>query len=805
MRYAVASVLGSLLMLWGGAGSALGAGAPEIRTLSNRADLISGGDALVQVVPPAGVDTSALGVEVDGRNVTSAFAVRPDGRYLGLLKGLRNGDNVVTADVSGQQASQLTITNRPIGGPVLAGPQIQPWTCFDGALDKQCNRPVKYDFFYKSTAGGSLQSYDPANPPPDVATTTTDQGKTVPYIVREETGTIDRDEYRVAVLFDPKQPWSPVAPQDGFNHKLVIFHGFSCDTGYTQAAAPDVLNETALARGFVTMSHALDNAGHNCNIATQAESLIMTKEHVIDTYGTVRYTIGSGCSGGSLVQQQVANAYPGLYQGITPACSFTDAWSSAMQYVDYQLLRRYFENPSAWGTGVTWAPDNVQAVEGHPNPANAVTFTTAIASSGDPSRSCPGVPADQVFDEKTNPKGVRCSFQDYMINVFGPRPQDGYANRPADNVGVEYGRKALVAGKISAAQFVDVNDKLGGWDINYNPTQERVAADRVSLARVYRSGAVDQADNLDKVAIIDLRGPDPGAFHDVYRTYVMRARLDREHGTHANQILWRGQVPLLGDANYTGESIVAMDKWLGVVESDPRDLPLAQKIIQDKPASIQDRCTDGNDHEVPAEECDAAVQAYTDPRIEAGMPFTDDTIKCELKPLRRSDYFPVLFNDAQWTQLQKTFPSGVCGYDKPGVDRQPTVPWQTYQDADGNVIYGGRGLGAPPASRALTGLSLPSLRACVSRRSFRIRLRAPGGRRLRSARVYVNGRRVSVLRGRRLTAGISLRGLPAGVVRVKVVATTQAGKRMVVTRRYRTCAAKSKARKKRARGRARRR
>ena len=78
-----------------------------------------------------------------------------------------------------------------------------------------------------------------------------------------------------------------------------------------------------LGGGFIVMSHALDHAGHNCNLLTQAESLVMTKEYAIDHYGTVRWTIGSGCSGGSLVQQQVANAYPGVYQGITPQCSFT--------------------------------------------------------------------------------------------------------------------------------------------------------------------------------------------------------------------------------------------------------------------------------------------------------------------------------------------------------------------------------------------------------------------------------------------------------------------------------------------------
>jgi hypothetical protein len=424
----------------------------------------------------------------------------------------------------------------------------------------------------------------------------------------------------------------------------------------------------------------------------------MTKERVIDQYGSVRYTIGSGCSGGSLTQQQVANAYPGLYQGITPACSFPDAWSSAMQYVDYQALRRYYENPGGWAPGVVWDPASISAVQGHVSPVNAVTFTAVIPSSGDPSRSCPGVPPEQVYDAEKNPQGVRCSFHDYMVNVFGRRPQDGFAGRPADNVGVEYGRKALEAGRISPAQFVDVNAKIGSFDIDYNPIKQRAAADRPALERVYRSGAVNQGDNLDQVAIIDLRGPDPGAFHDVYRTGTMRARLEREHGTAANQILWRGQQPIFGDSTFTDASIVAMDGWLAAIEKDERNVPLSRKVIEDKPATLKERCTDGNGNEQPASVCDATVTSYSDPRLEAGMPRADDTIKCELKPLRRADYAPAVFTDAQWKQLEETFPDGVCDYGKPGVDRVKTQPWQTYQERDGKVIFGGRPLGPAPVS-----------------------------------------------------------------------------------------------------------
>src|SRR3954468_6857386 len=91
---------------WAGAAAA----APEIQVLSNRADLISGGDALVAVT---GVDPSGVGVDVDGRDVTDSFAVRPDGGFEGLLTDLKVGPSVVTARVPNGPTAQLTITNHP--------------------------------------------------------------------------------------------------------------------------------------------------------------------------------------------------------------------------------------------------------------------------------------------------------------------------------------------------------------------------------------------------------------------------------------------------------------------------------------------------------------------------------------------------------------------------------------------------------------------------------------------------------------------------------------------------------------------
>jgi hypothetical protein len=96
--------------------------------------------------------------------------------------------------------------------------------------------------------------------------------------------------------------------------------------------------------------------------------------------------------------------------------------------------------------------------------------------------------------------------------------------------------------------------------------------------------------------------------------------------------------------------------------------------------------------------------------------------------------------------------------------------------------------GVWPFAPARAGLGLPSARRCASRRVFGIRLRAPKGVRLRSARVYVGAKLVRVLSGARLRARIDLRGLPRGTVRVRVVATTTSGRKITESRRYHTCA-----------------
>jgi hypothetical protein len=277
---------------------------------------------------------------------------------------------------------------------------------------------------------------------------------------------------------------------------------------------------------------------------------------------------------------------------------------------------------------------------------------------------------------------------------------------PLDNVGVQYGLAPLEQGTITPEQFVDINQKIGGYDNNYNTTAARMVAEEPALTNDYRSGAINSTNNLTDVPIIDLRGPDAGSFHDAYRSWTIRARLEQVEGHFPkNHVIWFGETPLLGNPNYAANALVAMDGWLSAVEADHRGVSLEQKVADDRPASVHDQCSDipGIDQAVVpgvGEVCQQPLlqTRFATPRMVSGEDVTTDQEKCQLKPLRQSDYYPVTFSDQEWAELQKIFPTGVCDFSKPGVDQAPTTPWQTYQDASGGVIYGGQPLGPAPAN-----------------------------------------------------------------------------------------------------------
>lgn len=678
--------------------------APEIVVLSGRADTVTGGDALVEVRMPAGMRLT--GLTAGSRDVTESLERRDTSRPAGLVRGLPVGRTRLVATTTDGGRAALDVTNHPSTGPVFAGTQVQPWTCdtvshgLGPAQDAACSTPAVTSWVYKSAVTGRFETYDPKSPPaaPLVESTTTDTGVTAPYVIRVEKGVMDRGLYTIAVLADPTRPWTALHPQPTWNGKLGSPFGGSCNPRHQQESVDtgpnefqptlfSVLDDAKLSKGFMVAHNSLGNLGSNCNDVVAAESLMMLEEHIAERYGPIRYTIGYGCSGGSMLQHLIAANYPGLLDGIIPACSFPDVWSTATESEDCHLLQRVFD------ADPTWTPAQQAAVAGYQTAATCVAFskgpTNNTRSWFDPTNAAGCGDGIEAYDPQTRPTGVRCTIQDYTVAQLGRGP-DGFANRPYDNVGVQYGLRAFQSGLISAEQFVSLNERIGSDDIDWRPTPARARAEPTGVRNAHVGGRIADGRLLAAVPILDLRGTSNAEIHSDYHSYAVRARLDAANGQHDNQVIWSSH-PMTVDPVSYAQSFFVMDRWLAAVEADSRVIPAARKVAVNKPAVAVDSCFVGGVQVTDPAACAGAFPYYGDPRIAAGGRLSGGVIACALRPPTR---LPGL-DDEQWKRLQSVFPHGVCEPGRRGRGELRAVPWTTYQDGAPQP------LGAAPRSRPL--------------------------------------------------------------------------------------------------------
>lgn len=808
---ALAAALSLGLVACGGDNDDDPASGTTVTTLSNRADLISGGSALVEVKVPANTSSASLKVVLNGTDVTAAFTgtTRADGRIVGLVAGLQDGGNTLTASSTDStfESAQLTITNHPRSGPVLLGAQTTPWICATpvpmvgtgntpstngsglstASTDAQCSIATEYKLFYRTltpvsvAAGDGGCSFVLPDPTPTtavpnpttpassclqpyvagttaaaaVAPTTTSNGVTLPYIVRLERGTMNRGIYDIAVLFDPTKPWSANAPQAQWNGKVFYTYGastgqprlqFRSEQNWAVAGITGINDDTALRLGYLVIDNSLTDSLYNSNRILVNETTMMMKEHVVENYGEIRFTMANGCSGGSIQQNTVVSTFPGLLDGIQPSCNYPDSITTGIEVTDCVLLVNFYARPewAALTAGLTQAQIDAKkaAINGHRDqlgchgwnnsfgfnnkPGNytiqaVVNAAGTIAPFGAPRNNCL-LPAALVYDPVTNPTGTRCGDTDLSTSVWGtttgvPGGSSVRALTTNDNVGVQYGLKALLSGAITPEEFVVLNEKIGGTDPDSNLVASRSVADAAALPIAYRAGIVSNGKNLGKVAIIDSRGYDEGPtgtdIHYNWRSFQERARLDADQGDHANQVIWRYGTGLLpaGPAQMaavTNRSIALMDTWLTTLLANaPRiyvngDFTHAQ-VVAAKPATVFDLCylTGDTAFANPVTDqalcnADLRLKYFSSPHQVAGGPLTENILKCQLKTLAFTDYPGITFSAAQQVRLATVFPGGVCDWSKPGVGQQDPVAPLTFRAGPGGTT-----LPARPESAAI--------------------------------------------------------------------------------------------------------
>jgi hypothetical protein len=723
--------------------------APTLSVISSKAEHVTGGSALINIaLPENGGANSLLVASLNGVDVSSAFKIDPNkpGYLIGKLTDLTVGQNTLTASYGGANAT-VQLTNYPITGPVLSGPAITPFICQtqnftlpDGtklgtATDANCSAPTKINYVYRSITGGSfIPLTNTSALPADIAMTTTTTGTTVPFVVRVETGTMDRGIYQNAVLHDPTKDGtpSPTTPPKGWNKRLIANHGSGCAGGwYLQGGAQGVNpltgdNITRLSEGYGIFINSLNHPTNSCNAQLAGEATMMGKENFIKTYGLPTYTVSSGCSGGAYSSLQVADAFPGLFDGIVISCTYPDALSISLSALDSKLLSRYFKTTNPESMTET----QMFTVSGHKNArawydlALQSGRTDPVPKRADPIPASPlmggynsavwnaAVPVDLRYDPVTNPKGARPTVFDVARNIYGIDKTTGFALRPYDNIGVQFGLNALNNGTITAAQFLDLNEKIGGYDQDGNYTTNRTVGDVGAIKRAYQSGLhLGGGGGLASIPVLDFTGiyDEDQYYHYQWFHFAVRERMAKANGGSANHVMWRGGpaiTELFGQTTPIGvavtnaaskQSWTTFINWMEAYKADTTSTSQREKVIKNKPANAVDGCfTKSTTPQFIAEtqtlssqpnsQCNTLWPSWTAPRIESGGPVAADNLKCQLKAINYADY-KIIFSDTEKTRMTSIFPGGVCDWTKDGANQSPVVPYPSFGPSPVNLVF----------------------------------------------------------------------------------------------------------------------
>ena len=697
--------------------------APQVNIISSQQKMVSGNTTLVDVqVADASLPIVAT---LNGANVSSSFmsdSARP-GHLVGLVTGVVPGSNALLVTQK-TATTTLAFTAYPIAGPIISGPHQTPFICqtasfllpdgttFGPALDADCSAAPKVTYMYLKTGGTALVPMpSTAVRPTDVASTTTVNGTTVPFIVRVETTTVDRGINQTAVLHDPtvEATPTPFAQPKAWNKRLLAIEGFGCPGGwYIQGGAQgnlaiagfdfSLLSVKRLGEGYAMFANTLNHASNDCNAVLESEALMMSKEAFIKSYGVPDITISAGCSGGSYGSSQPADRIPGLFDGILIACTFPDPLAIAFSGSDGHLLSHYWaNNPTAFSDAQKIAVTGYKGVQAFLDAANQAGRTDPVPGridiAGYSSATWnPVVPIGLRYDPVSNKTGARPTVYDAGKNIYGVDPATGFALRPFDNVGVQYGLNALNAGAITTTQFLDLNAAVGGYDQDANYVANRVVGDPNAITRAQQAGLqLYGGGGLANIPVFDVSGiyNDDGGYHYQWFHFAMRERMLQANGDTLNHVMWRGNL-VPADTAWA-----AFIKWVVAYKSDTAAGTQRAKVIRDKPAEAVDGCWSNPTtfitepqtlSKTPNTTCNTLFPSWTFPRLQAGGTLAANIMKCTLKPIAASDY-QVAFSAAELARLNTIFPNGVCDFTKAGVNQTALVPAGSFGPSPVNLVF----------------------------------------------------------------------------------------------------------------------
>ncbi|MCR8921258.1 DUF6351 family protein [Dasania sp. GY-MA-18] len=588
---------------------------------------------------------------------------------------------------------------------------------------KDCSHLTQASYFYNRL--GTAKFYPLAEANNDIAKITVN-GREIDFIVRLETGTINRYFYGLAVL---KGAGSLAEPSvENWNQRLIYQFRGGVGIGKRQGniKSADLLERRyeAIKQGYAVVYSTANQTSNHYNIWLAEDTALRVKKQFQSLYGEPLYTVGIGGSGGAIQQYLFAQNNPELLDAAIALYSYPDMVTQTTYVMDCEPLEYYFDVTDAanplWRS---WKKrsliEGVNAQEEADNEFAFLSYAAALLNGELPKISKGSSECVQGWRGLTpvvhNPNFIHFSKKyrrriadnehwthwDDLKQFYGV-DEHGYANSTWDNVGVQYGLQALRNGDISPELFLNINSHVGGWKPFHEMEQEKywlmlgkvlpvdfsqwshhnmllsegakpAARTRGSLAAMhgaYRSGHVflGYAD----IPIIDLRHylEDELDMHHSTASFASRVRMLKGQGHADNQLIWMTEKPHIPIV----EALSLLDQWLQNQRLHPD-----KTIAANKPAAAQDACfnaagqllAEGEDvwngdwNQQPDGACSQVYPRYKTSREVAGDSIAGDVFKCQLQPVAQAmaaGVYGRINMQPLQAQLERVFPEGVCDY-----------------------------------------------------------------------------------------------------------------------------------------------
>ncbi len=650
------------------------------------------------------------------------------------------GIPVALEDANGQYPSDSR------GYPTAAA-QIVGWS-------KDCAARRRVEYRYRSIGGSFEPLPDPGGPlPADLAMTTTLDGRTVPYIVRWERGTSNRFLYSVAMLA-PITETDPDEPDDSlWNGRLVFSLQGGVAIGRTQGSPSTsaMLVHDVLRLGYAVVNSTGLRTNTHYNLQVGGETALMLKEHFVESHGVPLYTVGVGGSGGAIQQYVYAQNHPGLLDAGIPQYSYSDMITQTIHVGDCELLEHYFDFTDR--ANPRWQDvEQRRLVEGlnvhrTPNMSDGEAMQWRLlyvlygllgwtAPTEDPGATVPAITecrrawfgltplvlnptftnVSDIDKLAQGSAGVEWTHVGDLVNIYGVG-ETGFARNPWSNIGVQYGLDAVATGRITPAEFLDLNAQVGSWkeagdmvpegfpfvgDINlpnFDPWSSRNIrlspdggttpaprrrSDPAAVRAAYESGMVftGRAD----IPFIDWRHylEDELDMHHSHQSFATRRRLQNANGHADNQVIWFTDARPERLFDQTPEAFEVIDEWMANLRAHPE-----RGVAGNKPDRAVDRCftTDGSeiaagddvwagvlDDAAPGA-CTARFPTYRSTRIVAGGPIEGGIFECARqsvgRAIERGVYGSWTPDEVERARLEEIFRDGVCDWSRGDLHRPP--------------------------------------------------------------------------------------------------------------------------------------